>query len=165
MTRYAVVVAGMLIAGTCVRGGSLAPDPVLGKISQVRLSVSPGLSFEPIPGLDIEGFTRELRVKCEEALTASGLQLSEAAETFLLTTVTHAWDDDDRSEVALLLELKIFMPTRPIGQYASSDDETKRWVVIWEEKRLLLTRPQSVQQKTLEALSDALEELVHDRKV
>lgn len=81
-----------------------------------------------------------------------------------MTTVTHGWNDEDRSEVALLLELRIFTPARPAGQFAGPDDETKRWVEIWGEKRLLLTRTPLVRQSLLEALSSALEELVHDRK-
>lgn len=138
---------------------SVAPDPILGELATVRLSVSSGdLGYEPIPGLDYISLESELEAECKKALAETNIAVAENAVSLVLVSIDHAWNGSDRSVVALSIQLQVRLDAPPVKSFGEVEPR-KRSLAIWDNTYLRLAPADRAHQVLLEELNLLLERL------
>lgn len=146
--------------------GSPAPDPLLAEVAGVRLWISSGdLGYEPIPGLDRYAIEDKMRQLCQQALERAGLVEKATAAPTLSVTVDHAWAEDQREKVAVMVSVQLTIPAVPqLPGVTHVSDDRKRSLDIWEDQTLELVGSELAERTILEALQAALKNLVDARQ-
>lgn len=142
-----------------LEAGSLAPDPMLAAIQRVRFTVAGG-EFEPIPGIDTKALKVTMKERCERALYEAGFTIGDFEDAYLAVILRHAWNGATRDEVAILLELNLWVPAVPTESRGTTVESRNRSLAIWRSQQLDLARSTKAAETILEALDLALEDLV-----
>lgn len=91
--------------------------------------------------------------------------MSDSAEAQLLVTINHAWDNQQRDTVALLIRLEMIVPAEPVGSRVANLPQRKRTLAIWSGSHLELGASSSATRFILEAVDSALKDLLESRQV
>lgn len=167
LSRSVVPFLSIVLAfvATTLEGGSLAPYPLLGTITNVHLAVSGGdLGYEPISGLDRGVLVDRMKRRVEKGLGIAGLKIAEPVDAYFLVTVDHAWDRQARDLVALLVTVELDVLAEPVELASKALMHGRPTLALWSDRSLHLTQSANAETVILEALDSALERLQEDRR-
>ena len=147
-----------LLGSSTLNASSLAPDPWLGELDTLRISVASGFfGFAPIPELDDRELSKEIRRRAECAVLAAGLTVSSESKAFLNIDLRNDWDEKSRDLVAVSIAVDVRIP---LG--SMSDAPFERFTSIWDERSVELFPPSEARTEILETVGYLLGELYED---